>query len=63
MTTATRTFEVGQRWRDDSGYLMDVVRVEPNGDAWLRHPNSHKAAIYTLAAWASEWELLCEVQS
>lgn len=53
-----RSFEVGQRWKDETGYLMDVIAVEPNGDAWVRHPNSQGAPIFTRAAWTGEWELL-----
>lgn len=48
--------EVGQRYRDDSGYLMQVVKVEPNGDAWVRHPNQRQGGMLTRAAWFDRWE-------
>jgi hypothetical protein len=30
---ATEPVEVGQRYRDETGYLVDVIQVRPNGDA------------------------------
>ncbi len=53
--------KVGQRYRDDTGYLMDVVAVEPNGDAWVKHPNSLHGSMLTRAAWFELWELIRDV--
>ena len=55
---ATEPVEVGQRYRDESGYLMDVLKVEPNGDAWVRHPNQKQGGMLTRAAWFPKWERL-----
>lgn len=57
--TAQR-FEVGQRYRDESGYVWDVVKVEPNGDAWCKHPNTRVGATYTNAGWAETWTLISD---
>lgn len=56
--TATDPVEVGQRYRDEDGYLMDVVKVTENGDAWVRHPNQHHGGMMTRAAWFKLWERL-----
>lgn len=60
MATATeKRAKVGQRYRDDeSGYLWDVIAVEPNGDAWCRHPNKKGAPTFTLGAWFERWTLI-----
>jgi hypothetical protein len=53
------TAKVGQRYRDDgSGYLWDVVKVEPSGDAWCRHPNQRLGAVLTRRAWFDQWTLI-----
>lgn len=63
MTTPVKGVEVkapkvGQRYRDDSGYLWDVIVVEPNGDAWCRHPNKRGASTYTNRGWFGVWTLV-----
>jgi hypothetical protein len=56
--SAVVTPKVGQRYRDDGGYLWDVIKVEPNGDAWCRHPNSRYGATLTRLGWFEEWTLI-----
>ena len=59
-TQNARKFEVGQRYREEHGYLWDVVAVEPDGAAWCRHPNTRGPATYTHPGWASAWDLVAE---
>lgn len=57
---------VGQRWRDDIGYLYDIVAIDPviPGQlryAYGRHPNKKTpGASPILWAWFSQpgWELV-----
>lgn len=62
MTTTTATPfvtpEVGQRYRDEGGVLWDVLKVEPNGDAWCRPPHQRFGAALTRRAWFEEWTLV-----
>lgn len=49
---------IGQRWRGDDGYLMDIVAFSQRGWPVVRHPNARGGGIETNPAWFARWERL-----
>lgn len=56
--------EIGQRWRQDDGYLCDVVGFSKRGWPLVRHPNAKGPgnAHPVNPKWFDRWELVQDVE-